>query len=125
MAGLLGPGEQRYDTTACFVIGIPRATASAVLGSPLGRFGTCVAEAVRTLDDAAGPLTLQEIAASVENRIGGKIDKPVISGALQALEAEFNDATGEWRLSRPSADDDEDTAELSDDASLHARHLSV
>jgi hypothetical protein len=70
------------------------------------------------LDDAAGPLTLEEIAALVENRIGRKIEKPVISGSLQALEAEFDDATREWRLSRPSADEEEDTAKLTDVASL-------
>ena len=61
----------------------------------------------------------------VASRIGRKIDKPVISGAVQALEAEFNDAMGEWSLNRLSTDDDEDTAELSDDASLSAGPVSV
>ena len=77
------------------------------------------------LEGAARPLALGKIARLVETRIGRKIDKPVISGALQALEAEFNDATGEWSLNRLSPDDDEDTAELSDDASLSARPVSV
>ena len=70
------------------------------------------------LEDSAGPLTLEEIAASVENRVGRKIGKPVISGALQALEAEFSDTTREWCLSRLSTADDENAAEPSDDDSL-------
>ena len=77
------------------------------------------------LEGAARPLALGKIARLVEYRIGRKIEKPVISGALQALEAEFNNATGEWSLSRLSTDDDEDTAELSNDASLNARQVSV
>jgi hypothetical protein len=77
------------------------------------------------LGDAAGPLTLEEIAASVENRIGRKIGKPVISGALQALEAEFNDTTREWSLSRPSTDDDEDAAGPGDGDSLDMRRVSL
>lgn len=60
------------------------------------------------LQEAAAPLALEKIAALVENRTGRKIDKPVISGALQALEAKINDTTEEWSLSRPSADDGED-----------------
>lgn len=77
------------------------------------------------LEGAARPLTLEEIATSVQNRIGRKIDKPVISGALQALEAEFNDATGQWSLSKPSTDDEEDDAQLSDDVSLRAGQVWV
>lgn len=77
------------------------------------------------LDDAAGPLTLEEIAASVENRIGRKIGKPVISGALQALEAEFNDTTRQWSLSRPPTDDTEDAAGSGEGDSLDMRHLSL
>lgn len=61
------------------------------------------------LEGSAGPLTLEEIVASVENRIGRKINKPIISGALQALEVEFNGATGKWYLRRPSPEDDTDT----------------
>jgi Sigma-70, region 4/Bacterial RNA polymerase, alpha chain C terminal domain len=76
-------------------------------------------------EDAGRPLALEEIAVLVENRIGRKIDKPVVSGALQALEAKFNDATEEWSLSRLSADHDEDTAELNDGASLDVRQVSV
>ena len=77
------------------------------------------------LEGAARPLALGKIARLVENRIGRKIDKPIVSGALQVLEAEFNDVTGEWSLNRPSTDDDEDTAEPNDDASLNARPVSV
>ena len=77
------------------------------------------------LEGAARPLALGKIARMVASRIGRKIDKPVISGALQALEAEFNDAMGEWSLNRRSTDDDEDTAELSNDASLSAGPVSV
>lgn len=54
------------------------------------------------LEDAARPLALAEIAGLVDARIGRKIDKPIISGTLQALEAEFNDATGQWSLRRSS-----------------------
>ncbi|WP_281019571.1 DNA-directed RNA polymerase subunit alpha C-terminal domain-containing protein [Minwuia sp. IMCC3077] len=78
-----------------------------------------IAHAVSGILEGSGrPLALENIAAMVSNRIGRKIDKPVISGALQALEAKFNDATGQWSLSRPSADEDEDedTAELTDGA---------
>lgn len=77
------------------------------------------------LEDAAGPLTRDEIAASVENRIGRKIGKPVISGALQALEAEFSDTTREWSLSRPLTDDDEDAAGPGDDDSVDMRRVSL
>jgi hypothetical protein len=77
------------------------------------------------LEDAARPLALEEIAELVENRIGRKIDKPVISGALQALEAKFNDATGKWSVSRPSPDDEVDPAERTDGASLDVRQVSI
>ena len=77
------------------------------------------------LEGAARPLALGKIAKMVESRIGRKIDKQTISGALQALDAEFNDATGDWSLNRLSTDDDEDTAELSNDASLSAGPVSV
>lgn len=76
------------------------------------------------LKDAAGPLTLEDIAASVENRIGRKIGKPVISGALQALEAEFSDTTREWSFSKLSTYDGEDAAEPSDVDSLDERHVT-
>lgn len=77
------------------------------------------------LEGATRPLALGRIARLVENRIGRKIGKPVISGALQALEAEFNDATGEWSLSSLSVDDEENTADLNDDGTINARPVSV
>jgi len=77
------------------------------------------------LEDAARPLALEEIAELVENRIGRKVDKPVISGALQALEAEFDDAMGKWSVSRPSPDDDVDAAERTDGAPLDTRQVSI
>ena len=52
------------------------------------------------LKDAAGPLTLERIATSVENRIGRKIGKPVISDVLQALEAQFDETARTWALDR-------------------------
>ena len=66
------------------------------------------------LEGAGRPLALGIIAKMVAGRIGRKIDKPVISGALQALEATFNDATGEWGLNRLSTDDEVEAAELNE-----------
>ena len=51
------------------------------------------------LEEATRPLLLEEIATLVEHWVGRKCDKPVISSALQALEADFNESTGEWCLS--------------------------
>lgn len=75
------------------------------------------------LEFAARPLAFGQTAKLVEDRTGRKVDKPVISGALQAIEAVFNDATGEWSLNRLSEDDDDDTAERSYDASVSAPGL--
>ena len=61
------------------------------------------------LKDSGRSLTLEEITAAAENRIGRNIDKPVVSGALQALEAEFDGATQKWCLSKSSLVDDIDT----------------
>lgn len=81
-----------------------------------------IAHAVSTiLENAAGPLTLKNIALSVEVRIGRKIGRPAVSGALQALEAEFNDATGEWNLGRRSTDNNEEDEVLSD--CIYAKEL--
>lgn len=77
------------------------------------------------LEAAARPLALGEIASLVESRIGRKIGKPVISGTLQAIDADFNSATGEWGPSSLSTGDDEDTADLSDDTSLRRHPISV
>jgi len=70
------------------------------------------------LEEAGIPLSLEKISSMVESRIGRRIDKPVISGALQALEGRFNNATGQWSLTCPLLDEDEDSAEPSDDHSL-------
>ena len=74
------------------------------------------------LENAARPLTLEEIVGLVKNRIGRSIDKPVISGALQALEAEYNSATGKWSINRASSDD-EDVSDLGEDTSIDERQL--
>lgn len=85
-----------------------------------------IGHAVATvLEGSARSLTLEEIAAVVEKRIGRKIDKPVVSGALQALEAEFNGATGKWCLSKPSSEDDIDTPEETSSASLDVGQASI
>lgn len=73
------------------------------------------------LEGAGTPLTLERITGLVESRIGRRIDKPVISGALQALEAMFDSATGQWSLTILSPDDDEDLVETSDYHSVNAR----
>ncbi|WP_372921525.1 DNA-directed RNA polymerase subunit alpha C-terminal domain-containing protein [Roseovarius sp.] len=85
-----------------------------------------IGHAVATvLEGSARSLTLEEIAAVVENRIGRKIDKRVVSGALQALEAEFNGATGKWCLSMRSSEDDIDTPEGTSSASLDVGQASI
>ena len=70
--------------------------------------------ALAVLEKASKPLALDEIVALVERRVGRKCDRPVISGALQALEAEFDETTREWSLDRRAtrgADDDADVAD--------------
>ncbi len=71
-----------------------------------------IGQAVFTvLETAAKPLSFEEIVLAAEKRIGRTVGKRVISRALQALEAEFIDTTGEWYLSRLSTDNDESIAE--------------
>ena len=50
------------------------------------------------LEKAGKPLTLEEILALVERRVGRKCEMQVVSHTVQALEAEFNEVTGEWSL---------------------------
>lgn len=76
------------------------------------------------LEGSTVPLSLEEIAVSVENRIGRKISKAVVSGALQALEAEFEGATGKWCLNRPAPEDDIDMAERTGSVSLNVRQAN-
>lgn len=64
------------------------------------------------LKDAAKPLALEEIAELVENRIDRKIEKTVISGALQALEAQFDEITRAWTLDRTLIIDEENESAL-------------
>ena len=61
------------------------------------------------LDKASKPLTLNEIVSLVERRVGRKCDRPVISGALQALEAEFDEMTREWSPNMPRGGGRDDT----------------
>ena len=59
-----------------------------------------VGHAVSTvLENANKPLALDEIISLVECRIGRKCNSSVISNALQALEAEFDEMTKEWSVS--------------------------
>ena len=81
-----------------------------------------IGQAVAAVLEGSGrSLTLEEIAVAAENRIGRRIDKPVVSGALQALEAEFDGATGKWCLSKSSSIDDIDTPEGASGSLLDVR----
>lgn len=60
------------------------------------------------LEGATGPLTLEEVHSLVENRIERHVDKPVISAALQAQEANFSESTQTWSMDRSAACDSED-----------------
>lgn len=60
------------------------------------------------LQEAAGSLALEEIAVRVSDRIGRKIDKSVISGTLQALEAQYDAINRVWTLNGTSAGQVED-----------------
>ncbi len=56
-----------------------------------------IAHAVSAVLEAANsPLALEKIVALVESRVGRKCDRPVISGVLQAQEAEFDESTRKW-----------------------------
>ena len=81
-----------------------------------------IGQAVAAVLEGSGrSLTLEEIAVAAENRIGRRIDKPVVSGALQALEAEFDGATGKWCLSKSSSIDDIDMPEGASGSLLDVR----
>ena len=76
------------------------------------------------LENASEPRALDEIVSLVERRVGRRCDRPVISAALQALEAEFNETTREWSLSTcPSSDADDDT-DVADSSSPHLRQVT-
>lgn len=61
------------------------------------------------LEKANTPLRLEEIVAQAESRVGRKCQKQVVSGALQALEAEFDEGSGGWSMSTSRLDDDDDS----------------
>lgn len=77
------------------------------------------------LEKATKPLALDEIVSLVERRVGRKCDRPVISGALQALEAEFDEMTREWSLNTSASGDDDDDADAADSDSPHLRQVSL
>ena len=57
---------------------------------------------------AREPLALKEIVALAERRVGRKCERQVVSGALQALEAEFDELSGKWNINRSATEDDND-----------------
>ena len=70
-----------------------------------------IGHAVSTvLKKACKPLLLNEIRDLVERRVGRKCERLVISRALQAFEAEFDELTREWSLNILAIDDDEEDA---------------
>ena len=77
------------------------------------------------LENASKPLTLDEIVSLVERRVGRKCDRPVISGALQALEAEFDEMTREWSLNTAPSGDGDDDDDVADSDSPHLRQVTL
>ena len=78
-----------------------------------------ISQAVSTvLEKASKPLTLEEIVSLIEHRVGRKCEKPGVSVALKALEAELNEVTREWSLNMSAIDDDDD-GETADTNSSH------
>ena len=63
------------------------------------------------LETASAPLDLGEIVAMVECRVGRKCERPVISGILQALEAEMDESTKRWSLNKSVIEDADDNGE--------------
>ena len=81
-----------------------------------------IAHAVSTVFEKAGKLlSLEEIVDLVERRVGRKCERLVISRALRALEAEFDERTREWGLNTSAIDDDDDDAETLDNHSSRVR----
>ena len=77
------------------------------------------------LEKASKPLTFDEIVFLVERRVGRKCDRPAISGALQALEAEFDEMTREWIAHTPPSGDGDDDADVADSDSPHLRQVTL
>ena len=77
------------------------------------------------LEKASKPLTFDEMVFLVERRVGRKCDRPAISGALQALEAEFDEMTREWSVRTPPSGDGDDDADVADSDSLDLRQVTL
>ena len=83
-----------------------------------------IGHAVSTVLEKAGkPIALEEIVALVERRVGRKCERLVVSRAVQALEAEFNEVTREWCLNMSAIGDDD--AETVDNHSPRVRQASL
>ena len=81
-----------------------------------------ISQAVSTvLEKASKPLTLEEIVSLIEHRVGRKCEKPGVSVALKALEAELDEVTRKWSLNISAIDEDDDNEETVDNDSPHAR----
>ena len=78
------------------------------------------------LDEINSSLALEEIVALLESRVGRKCDRPVISGALQAQEAEFDESTRKWRSKRLQDTEDENAKEFeASDEPRDINHASI
>ena len=80
---------------------------------------------VAVLAQADKPLAFDEVVSRVERRVGRRFDRPAISGALQALDAEFNAMTKEWSMRTPPTGDAEDNADSTDSDSLQLRQVTL
>ena len=78
------------------------------------------------LDETNSPLALDEIVALLESRVGRKCARPVISGALQAQEAEFDESTREWSSKRLQDTEDESAKEFEESGEpRNTHHASI
>ena len=91
-------------------------------GSP--RRETLGQAVMAVLEKAGKPLTFDEVVSLVERRVGRKYDRPAISGALQALEAEFDGMTKEWSVRTPPTGDGDDNTDVADSDSFHLRQVT-
>lgn len=76
------------------------------------------------LKTAREPLALKEIVTLAERRVGRKCERQVVSGTLQALEAEFDEMSGKWIINRSEIEDDNDAGTV-DSYSRHLRQVSL
>ena len=91
-------------------------------GSP--RRETLGQAVMAVLEKAGKPLTFDEVVSLVARRVGRKYDRPAISGALQALEAEFDGMTKEWSVRTPPTGDGDDNTDVADSDSFHLRQVT-